>query len=269
MALIKCKDCGKEISSSASKCPHCGVKRPGFSETLAAVLVFGFIVCIGAAAWMGSRDDAKKDEAPAPAASIAQILDEPADAPLSPRETGKIFSEYVSQLQAKLYAMGSISEIYTARMRQDAAYGKLDDMRADSEALKVALMKDAEEIGEVQFGAMFEDADLDCFERAQEIAQTMAADDVEMAVDIAVQANYGLDDGGTDMNKLARDLREQRRAFNTAVMAAYKHFGYKSGDVNKATLTLNASDTPHPSPAPAAPLANFSESFRDPPAATH
>ena len=26
MALIKCKECGNEISSSAKTCPHCGVK---------------------------------------------------------------------------------------------------------------------------------------------------------------------------------------------------------------------------------------------------
>ena len=26
MALIKCEECGKNISSSAKTCPHCGVK---------------------------------------------------------------------------------------------------------------------------------------------------------------------------------------------------------------------------------------------------
>ena len=26
MALIKCKECGNEISSSANVCPHCGIK---------------------------------------------------------------------------------------------------------------------------------------------------------------------------------------------------------------------------------------------------
>lgn len=35
MALKNCKECGKEVSSSAKKCPHCGVKNPGgwFSYT--------------------------------------------------------------------------------------------------------------------------------------------------------------------------------------------------------------------------------------------
>lgn len=29
MALTKCKECKKEVSSSAPTCPHCGVKNPG------------------------------------------------------------------------------------------------------------------------------------------------------------------------------------------------------------------------------------------------
>lgn len=29
MALIRCKECGKEVSSSAVTCPHCGVPEPG------------------------------------------------------------------------------------------------------------------------------------------------------------------------------------------------------------------------------------------------
>ncbi len=29
MALVKCKECGKEVASSAKTCPHCGIKEPG------------------------------------------------------------------------------------------------------------------------------------------------------------------------------------------------------------------------------------------------
>ena len=31
MPLVKCKECGKEISMSAAICPHCGVPEPGLS----------------------------------------------------------------------------------------------------------------------------------------------------------------------------------------------------------------------------------------------
>ena len=37
--LKKCKDCGKEISKSASSCPHCGAKPPGFGSFVALVIV--------------------------------------------------------------------------------------------------------------------------------------------------------------------------------------------------------------------------------------
>ena len=32
MALIKCKECEKEVSQSAKICPHCGVKGPWFNK---------------------------------------------------------------------------------------------------------------------------------------------------------------------------------------------------------------------------------------------
>jgi hypothetical protein len=39
VALAKCKECGKEVSTAASKCPHCGVPAPtrGTSKTAAMI----------------------------------------------------------------------------------------------------------------------------------------------------------------------------------------------------------------------------------------
>jgi hypothetical protein len=34
MALIKCRECGSEISDSAATCPRCGVSAPGGTGTL-------------------------------------------------------------------------------------------------------------------------------------------------------------------------------------------------------------------------------------------
>ncbi|WP_409450394.1 zinc ribbon domain-containing protein, partial [Cedecea neteri] len=31
IALTKCKECKKEVSSSAKTCPHCGVKNPAIT----------------------------------------------------------------------------------------------------------------------------------------------------------------------------------------------------------------------------------------------
>jgi hypothetical protein len=32
MALVKCKECGREVSSAAPTCPNCGVSEPGVYE---------------------------------------------------------------------------------------------------------------------------------------------------------------------------------------------------------------------------------------------
>lgn len=47
MPLIKCTECGKEISNKAKTCPHCGAKNkkrtsPGTYLALALILVFAY-----------------------------------------------------------------------------------------------------------------------------------------------------------------------------------------------------------------------------------
>ena len=37
MAMIKCKECGKDISSLAEKCPHCGAPTNPGAEALKTV----------------------------------------------------------------------------------------------------------------------------------------------------------------------------------------------------------------------------------------
>jgi len=34
MSMIECPECKKEVSSEASACPHCGIKRPGEKQTV-------------------------------------------------------------------------------------------------------------------------------------------------------------------------------------------------------------------------------------------
>jgi len=47
MAMAKCKECGKEVSDSASKCPHCGVDNP----TTTAGQMFGGFVVLAVIVW--------------------------------------------------------------------------------------------------------------------------------------------------------------------------------------------------------------------------
>ena len=49
MALAKCKECGKEVSTEADKCPNCGapVKSKGSGCFSAIGVVIGFLILVG------------------------------------------------------------------------------------------------------------------------------------------------------------------------------------------------------------------------------
>ena len=61
MAMTKCKECGEKVSTSAKKCPHCGVDYPGTSagDVIGGLVVLALIV--GAVWWFMSDGD--KEEA--------------------------------------------------------------------------------------------------------------------------------------------------------------------------------------------------------------
>lgn len=46
MALINCRECSKEISNEAEKCPHCGAARKK-SHGLGTITLFAFIAFVG------------------------------------------------------------------------------------------------------------------------------------------------------------------------------------------------------------------------------
>src|SRR5437868_3445224 len=50
MALKKCRECGKEISSSAKVCPNCGKKNPTANT---AAGCFGLVIIVSACVWIG------------------------------------------------------------------------------------------------------------------------------------------------------------------------------------------------------------------------
>jgi hypothetical protein len=46
MALIVCKDCAKEFSADARRCPHCGAKKPRPKSQIGVVLLAIFIALV-------------------------------------------------------------------------------------------------------------------------------------------------------------------------------------------------------------------------------
>lgn len=76
MALTKCKECKKEVSTKAKVCPHCGVKDPGVS---AGQVVLGFIVLI-VIGWVVVQV-LSVDEQEAKPAAVAQAAPVPKQTP--------------------------------------------------------------------------------------------------------------------------------------------------------------------------------------------
>lgn len=76
MAMIKCKECKQEVSSSAKTCPHCGVADPALTAggKLAGcgITVVAFLaICYGIGSWMFSSGDADKQPA------TAEVIQQP------------------------------------------------------------------------------------------------------------------------------------------------------------------------------------------------
>jgi hypothetical protein len=51
MALTECRECKKEVSSTAEKCPHCGVAAPAATPGTRAVTAVVSAVLFGALMW--------------------------------------------------------------------------------------------------------------------------------------------------------------------------------------------------------------------------
>ncbi len=63
MALVECKECGKEISSKVGGCPHCGRKRtadPSFSDVIKALPVIIIILVVAYCGFGGESEEGRK-----------------------------------------------------------------------------------------------------------------------------------------------------------------------------------------------------------------
>ncbi|WP_425399900.1 hypothetical protein [Aeoliella sp.] len=72
MALITCKDCKKEFSTDAKRCPQCGAKKPGSRIVKYGLYLIIFVFVI--VPWIGSMA-AKKPKQPATSANVATTTD--------------------------------------------------------------------------------------------------------------------------------------------------------------------------------------------------
>lgn len=73
MALTKCKECKKEVSTSAKLCPHCGVKNPDPNGFIKLILGFAGISLV---VWYITSGDSKKknENAAEPATTHTKVI---------------------------------------------------------------------------------------------------------------------------------------------------------------------------------------------------
>jgi len=74
MALIKCKECGKEVSKKAESCPHCGapVKKQPTQYGCGTLIVLGVVVFIFIAVFSDNSSTTSKPAAPKTEAEIRE-----------------------------------------------------------------------------------------------------------------------------------------------------------------------------------------------------
>jgi hypothetical protein len=72
MAVVKCRECGKEVSDKAKSCPHCGVARPAPESKFGLYLKLGFgaVLVIAIVRCSSDQEDRKSQ-----AASEAQRIE--------------------------------------------------------------------------------------------------------------------------------------------------------------------------------------------------
>lgn len=118
MAIVKCKECGGEMSTKADACPNCGakLKRPSGCFQMILVVFLGFVALALIAPLVGKRDAAPASSTPSPrtvdpTAKVSPYVfeaDDKADFPKLARKLGSSWSRLQSVREAAaLHVAGS------------------------------------------------------------------------------------------------------------------------------------------------------------------
>lgn len=77
MALAKCRECKKEVSTKAKTCPYCGISNPGVkpSEMLAGIVGLAFIGFLAYHFIGGSSDEKSSPDVTPPVAEAPKMSD--------------------------------------------------------------------------------------------------------------------------------------------------------------------------------------------------
>lgn len=141
--MIQCKDCSKEISSSAKFCPSCGAKnkKPFYKKVwfwLFAVIIIGIMgnaVSNDSKLDTGNKQEVsqnQKTEENAPVKENAQVKEKVEDVPTeykSALKKAKVYSDNMSMSKVGLY--DQLTSEYGEKFTAEAAQYAIDNINAD------------------------------------------------------------------------------------------------------------------------------------------
>jgi hypothetical protein len=111
MALVPCRECGKEVSDAAEKCPYCGISTPSKKrrQVKLGITLIVILLIIGASAWAYHR----VSQAFAPAASSDSTVVAPKiqkDIPVKQQIIQKDYKDKIRELLDSGESVASISK---------------------------------------------------------------------------------------------------------------------------------------------------------------
>jgi hypothetical protein len=118
MALIKCKECHKEVSSSAVACPHCGAKVPHRGAAKVLLLGIGIIVLMSMLIGPLTRDTPSSSTPPTSLAS-SPVAD------TTPHWTYQTLQDAMVQKPIRYASVQSINELNFGFPYQGAQHATL------------------------------------------------------------------------------------------------------------------------------------------------
>lgn len=101
MALVKCRECSKEVSSSASKCPHCGIRSPSVSPAKGClfIIILAVVFTVAIATCSNNSDRETPIDTHAP---ITQPVAEPEEIAQLPDLTSAEVLQYVNTIDKEI-----------------------------------------------------------------------------------------------------------------------------------------------------------------------
>ncbi|KAB2900377.1 MAG: hypothetical protein F9K35_07000 [Burkholderiaceae bacterium] len=70
MAMVKCKECGGQVSTKATTCPHCGAKTPKRTSLFTWIVAGAFAVVVGSCVMGFNGSEERRQKAQAAQAAI-------------------------------------------------------------------------------------------------------------------------------------------------------------------------------------------------------